>query len=382
MTHDHTTAERSRIDTRTIATVTVVTAPPTTGPARPRARRRARNAVFAFAAAALFLHAAVAFALDVAWPRLRDPEYGRRAASLRARVAEHPARPLVLVVGSSRAAMGVKPDAWEAARPGTARDPLLFNMSLVGSGPIMQLMTLRRALADGARPAAVLLEYWPPMLREDGPHSEPARVDARRLRWDDRTVVRDYFPDPAGTERAMRAARIDVFRVNRTRLLVQAAPGCVARPSQHNGSWAELDGWGWLPGMNPDDDAARRRLTEHFRPQFRDWMAGHAIHPAADRALREAVAVARAHGAAVGFLYLPESAEFRGWYPPDVDAAGRKHLCGLSAELGVPVINARDWMADRDLADGHHLSRAGAGAFTARLGPAVAATFLAVGGKP
>lgn len=381
MTHDHATAERTRLDARTIATVTVLTAP-TAAPAKTLARRRARSTVFAFAAAVLFLHATVAFALNTAWPQVRDPEYGRRAASLRERVAEHPARPLVLVVGGSRAAMGVKPDAWEASRPGTVRDPLLFNLSLVGSGPIMQLMTLRRALADGAHPAAVLLEYWPPMLREDGPHSEPARVDARRLRWDDRAVVRDYFPDPAGTERAMRAARFDVFRMNRTRLLVQAAPELVVRPNQHNGAWAELDGWGWLPGMNPDDDAARRRLSEHFRPTVRDWMDGHAIHPEADRALRAAVATARAHGAAVGFLYLPESAEFRGEYPTAVDAANRTHLRGLSADLGVPVIDARDWMADRDLADGHHLSRAGAGAFTARLGPAVGATFFADGGKP
>jgi hypothetical protein len=32
-------------------------------------------------------------------------------------------------------------------------------------------------------------------------------------------------------------------------------------------------------------------------------------------------------------------------------------------------------MDDRYLADGHHLSRAGAAAFTPRLGPAVAAAF-------
>ena len=56
----------------------------------------------------------------------RDPEYGRRANRLRARVAEHPGRPLVLVVGSSRTAMGVCPSAWEDARPGSPHDPLLW----------------------------------------------------------------------------------------------------------------------------------------------------------------------------------------------------------------------------------------------------------------
>ena len=38
--------------------------------------------------------------MDAVWPQLGDPEYGRRVINLRARVAENPGRPLVLVVGS------------------------------------------------------------------------------------------------------------------------------------------------------------------------------------------------------------------------------------------------------------------------------------------
>ena len=36
-----------------------------------------------------------------------------------------------------------------------------------GAGPVLQLMMLRRALAEGVRPAVVLLEYWPPLLDHD-----------------------------------------------------------------------------------------------------------------------------------------------------------------------------------------------------------------------
>ena len=60
-------------------------------------------------------------------------------------------------------------------------DPLLFNLSLVGSGPVMELMALRRLYADGVRPDAVVFEYWPPFLREDGPYWEMDRIDPRRL---------------------------------------------------------------------------------------------------------------------------------------------------------------------------------------------------------
>ena len=54
----------------------------------------------------------------------------------------------------------------------------------------------------------------------------------------------------------------------------------------------------------------------------------------------------------------------------------------LSRELAVPVIDARDWVDERLFADGFHLSRAGAAAFTARLGPVIATTFPPAGGKP
>ena len=84
----------------------------------------------------------------------------------------------------------------------------------------------------------------------------------------------------------------------------------------------------------------------------------------------------------MGFLFLPESPEFKGWYPPEVEAAGREHLSSLSRELAVPVLGARDWMEACHLADGFHLSRVGAGVFTARLGPAVADLFPDVGGAP
>ena len=85
--------------------------------------------------------------------------------------------------------------------------------------------------------------------------------------------------------------------------------------------------------------------------------------------------MAREHGAAVGLLYLPESSEFRSWYPPEAERLAREHLAGLSRDLALPVINAREWMDDGWLVDGFHLSRLGAAEFTRRLGPAIVAAF-------
>ncbi len=346
--------------------------------------RRARAVLFWFVAGALLLHAGAVLATEVAWPRLRDPEYGRRARQLRARVADHPDRPLVVVIGSSRTSMGVKPDAWEAVRPGARHDPLLFNMGTYGGGPIQELIVVRRLFADGFRPSVVLIEYWPLLLRQEGRYGDPARLDPRRLRWDDRPVVRDYFPGPSDTERRMRSARLNVFAENRERWMIQAAPEWVSKYGARNWGWVGLDRWGWVPGLDvqPDDATTRRVLIEHNREDVRDRFDGHAIDPRSDRALREAVAVARANGSRVGFLYLPESGEFQSWYPTEVEKSARAHLAGLVRDLGVPVIDARDWVNDDQLADGFHLSRVGAGPFTARLGRAVGTTFPATGGNP
>ena len=80
-------------------------------------------------------------------------------------------------------------------------------------------------------------------------------------------------------------------------------------------------------------------------------------------AVRDTLAVCREHGIRAVVLLTPESSEHRGWYGPDGYAAvGR-----FAHSLGVPVIDARDWLPDALIADGHHLTPSGASAFTDRL---------------
>jgi hypothetical protein len=375
-----TVANRTGPAARFVHLIVVRTGTP--GPAGGR-DRSARVAIIAFAVAFLGLSALVLLALDDA--RLRDPEYGRREANLKARLAEHPGRPLVLVLGSSRAAMGVCPAAWEETRPGGPADPLVFNMALLGGGPVMQLLVLKRVLAAGVRPAAVVVEYWPAFLREDGPYEEAARIDPTRLGPGDRELVRDYFPDPAATAETIRKARRNPVSGFRRRFVSLVAPSWLPWDKRQDLAWHGLDRWGWLPGLEDDPTAAAAnraaRLAQCGTVYHRQF-ADHRIHPTADRALREVVATARGHGAKVAFAFLPEATEFRGWYPAGVERAAREHLTGLCRELVVPLIDAREWMPDGSMTDGFHLSRSGAAAFTRRLVPAVAAALPDLGGRP
>ncbi|MBA4063030.1 MAG: hypothetical protein C0501_04850 [Isosphaera sp.] len=341
--------------------------------------RRAARAVAAWVVAG-YLAATVAAALviEVVRPELRDEEYGRRLDGLLARVKENPGRPLVVVVGSSRAAMAICPRAWEEVRPGTPTDPLVFNLSRVGGGPLMNLLTLRRLYADGVRPAAVLLEYWPPLLRQDGPFREADRIDADKLYLADRPFVRDYLPDPDRVERRMLESRLNPVSEHRTLLLRRLVPGWLPRATRIDPAVDPLDGWGWLPGLDRPALALQSRDTRlsHHEGTYRAQLRGLRVDPDADHAIREAVALARGHGAAVGFVWLPESTEFRGWYPPEAERLGQAYLALLRDGLRVPLIDARTWLDDEDLADGFHATRQGAEVFTRPLGPA-AAEFLA-----
>jgi hypothetical protein len=340
-----------------------------------RRRLRAQAAMASFVVVALALNVAAVLVLDDLRPGIRDPEYGRRIHHYREQVAENPGRPMVLLLGSSRAAMGVCPSAWEDVRP--AGSPMIFNLSVLGGGPIMELLVARRAFADGVRPSVVLIEYWPPYFYSEGNWAEPRRIVAERLSPIDRPIVRDYFPNPAGIEARMRGFRRNPIWEARERLLVQLFPKWVRNDRRMDWMWDGVDEWGWKPGFDypPGNSPERDRMLAACGAIYRPLFADYRISASADRALREAVATARDSGAAVGLLYLPESSEFRSWYTPEAERLARKHLAEVSRDLALPVINAREWMDDGLLVDGFHLSRLGAREFTRRLGTAIAAAF-------
>jgi hypothetical protein len=149
-------------------------------------------------------------------------------------------------------------------------------------------------------------------------------------------------------------------------------------------SWANLDDWGWLSGLEenyPPDPKMRKIRLEHCEKVYRPQFEKYGIHEMATKSLRESVALARSHGARVAFVYMPEATEFRTWIPDSVERMAGDHLASLRRELGLPLIDARDWMPDGYMVDGFHLSRIGATKFTKRFGPAVAEIFPDLGSR-
>ncbi len=334
-------------------------------------RRKAVRAVAWFVAFVIAFNVGFLLLLDYGPPRLRDPEYGKRLGRVHARAADHPGRPLVLALGSSRTAMGVRPDVLAGENSG----PLILNLALAGSGPVMELMAFRRALADGVRPAAVLVEYWPAFLNEAGPYHEQARLDVSRLRPVDRPLVREFFFDPKAAETAMRDQRLNPWHGHRRSLLNQLSPGWLPNSQRSEAMWEKIDAWGWLPGHErvvPEQrEAALAATAGYYVPLF----AHYEVSPTADRALRQLVAECRERGIPVALVYLPESAAFRAFMTPEAVRLSDDHLRRVVNELKLPLIDCRGWVADENLPDGFHMVQPAAAAFTRKLRTAVMETF-------
>lgn len=330
----------------------------------PLHRRRVFVSFALFAFVVVVVNLAFAVALDYGPPHLRDPEYGLRLTALRQRLNEHPRRRLTVVLGSSRTAQGVRPDVYEQTT--TPDSPLLFNLSQSGGGPILQLLTLRRLLADGITPTAAVVEFWPPFLRGDLMFREQTRITPTRLRRVDEPTVREFFDDPDAVWAARNGDSVIPLVAHRRTVVARLCPDLLPQADRTDPFWAGLDGWGWWPGRvtaTPEQIAGGWHTVEAFyRPLYQTYR----IDPTHDRAYRTLLAECRSRGIAVTLLRMPESPRFVALQTPDSVAVSERYLADLLAEYPTPVIDARTWADPAHLPDGFHLTQAGAEAFTKR----------------
>ncbi len=328
----------------------------------------ARRSVLWLLAIVLLSHLALAVSMETWAVHWRDPEYGRKLLRLRSLSEVAPDRPLVLILGSSRVSMGVRPAVLQDSESSASTEPLLFNASLVGSGPVMELLCLRRLLTDGIRPAAVIVEVWPPFQLQSGAQKEQRRLDVNRLRRDDLPTLANYFDDLDQTRRDMRWARLVPWFTHRFYLMSQTVPTMLPWNHRRDFCWAGMDEFGWLPGLEDDPDPVKRKArvdkaSTFYAPILADWHPD----PQGDQALAELLDTCREHRIPVSLILLPESSEFRALYSDSSRQNVEAWLNKWRNAYGVPVFDCRTWVDDVRLLDGFHLTREGAAEFTRRL---------------
>ena len=113
-----------------------------------RHRLRARQTVVWFLAAALSSQFAIALALEISAPKIRDPEYGRKLTHLQEQIAADPQRPRILAIGSSRTLNGLRPERLSSAKFA------VFNFGLTAARPgppdgCLRPTVARRCSPDG-----------------------------------------------------------------------------------------------------------------------------------------------------------------------------------------------------------------------------------------
>jgi hypothetical protein len=320
-------------------------------------------ALVAFAAAQLLL----AVAVERLRPAWRDRPYGMKLARLRQRLAQHPGRPLALMLGSSRTYYGLRAEALDGL-PGPDGRPLVgFNFGLAAAGPLRQSACLRSLLDEGIRPDLLLIEVLPPLLNEPGRDRlcEENWIFVPGLSATDVGRLTPYVSRPYGFGQRWLRSRLVGCQTHRRRILADCASGWLPPDTA---SLARMHDGGWVSApQGTVSDEERWRETATVREQYASAFTDFRIGDGPARALRDLLGLCRRERISVALVLMPEGSAFRGWYPPKMEAALADFLDELRESHGVTVIDARHWVADVGFWDSHHLLPEGAAAFSRRL---------------
>jgi hypothetical protein len=349
------------------------------GRRRRSARRGAVVALGAGLAVALAVQLAAGWAIHTNRMPLRDPTYTDKFDKL----LTHPgftqgAGPRKLMfIGSSRTLAGINAGAVEASLTRQIGRPVAaFNFGIPGAGPITNAVYLRRLLADGVKPDAVVLEVHPLLLAaQTALPPEAPWFPTTRLRPDELPLVRRFgFPAAAPAAHGYRGWLLPLHEYRVPFMDRYATPLSVTEVPQ--GVYQVSDSHGFVRGREVPLEERPKQL-ERARRQYALLLAGYQPGGCEVAALRDSLEACRGAGIPCAVVLAPESSEFRGWYPEAGLAQFNQLLRGLAGEFACPVIDAREWLPDEQLGDGHHPTGSGADAFTDRLTREVLATWLA-----
>src|SRR5262245_10472639 len=231
---------------------------------------RAGAAIAWFAAFFLCAQAALALAMERWRSEFRDPELGRKLGLLRARLSDHPDRPLLLMLGSSRTLQGFQPRRFEGMTAPDGRPVVAFNFGLTGVGPMKELACLHRLRLEGIRPALLLVEMLPALLNEPGTLriSEEMWLNPAMLSTADLALLHSYHSQQKDLVTAWLRARLVPWYSYRLPVMESLAPKWLP-PEQTRTPLGKMDQYGWQPfGRDAVTAEERGRLMEQVRTQY------------------------------------------------------------------------------------------------------------------
>jgi hypothetical protein len=287
--------------------------------------------------------------------------------ALRRLVAEKPDRPLLLMLGSSRACWAFRAGDLDGMADSDGRPLRVYNFGIPATGPIYQLFYLQDLLAEGIRPRFVLIEVLPPLLCEAqrGALTEEGMTG---FEWLTVHRLQQWMPYLRRPERRVRAwiqARIAPWYAFRRQLQFEFKCWTSGKPLP---CYEPVDAWGWhFAAPVPFPAAERERRLELAEKGYIPGLSRFRLGKVPTKATHELLDLCRQENIPAALIVMPESSEFRSWYSEEGKAAIQSLIKELSQTYETPVIDANCWLADEDFEDGHHALLHGAQVFTARL---------------
>jgi hypothetical protein len=343
------------------------------GRTRPQpARNRRRNAIATLAvavAAYATLHIALAASAELS-RLVRDPVYADRELKLR-RLEKSlpPGSDRVIFIGTSRTNNGFEAGrAQQVLSQELGRPAAVFNWGLAASGPGTHALHLRRLLADGHRPALLMLEVHPATLADlpDGA-LESRFTNGEALEWNEFTSVGSYGFSREKLQESRREVVVAPWYALRFQLLGRIMPSAIPYYLRYDSGRCQ-DPNGWTPLLIPPIDEERRAAyVKRAESDYRPILTGMRFGAGPLRALHELLERCHAEQIPVLLVWMPEGPSFRSLYPAAVTHQVHDLLCELAVTYRCRVCEAREWLLEDEFMDGHHILPERAGAFSERL---------------
>ncbi len=355
----------------TVQAVVVVVSPTNTPQhASKRKTRAAACAVVLGITLALALQLMTGWAIRTDRIAVSDPQYAEKLLLLRARMAaadRAATAKQVLFLGSSRTfdAVNAKAASEQLARElGTPIEA--FNFAHAGAGPVTTAIYFRRLLAEGITPHAVAIEVHPAFLAAQiQPPPETKWLSPVRLKPHEIATARELeLPIASPAAHGSRGLYLAWFEY-RIQLVERYAPA-LSTLQYRLGAGHEPDAHGFVRVRELPAEQ-RSRLLVLTKKQYDECWPNYEPGGSGIHGLRDVLQTCRAHGIRAMLYTTPESTVFRSWYGEPGFSHIAPKIAEVANEFGVPFCDAREWLPDELIGDGHHLIGTGADAFTARL---------------
>ena len=255
---------------------------------------------------------------------------------------------------------------------------MVFNYALTGAGPRQQLVLLRRLMAEGIRPAGVLVEVLPAILYQPAVFNEDASLKRRHMQAEE-LAIRDHLPArvrypslPAPSE------WVSHWYASRFRVLRRFVPTWVESEKPKRNYEVCFSPWGWFNGgVKPKTGDRCQQALDHARKNYKNWLAHWQVSDIADQAIRELLTTCHREQMPVAVYLMPEGSPFREWYRPEVRAELDTYLTRICREHDAELLDTTLWSDDGEFLDGHHLFAEGATPFSKRFGRELLEPFAA-----